>query len=289
MFLRLSLLFLLVSASTLRALPMQTPIEASLFERGILGESRAGGYRMPNSCYLNRCSFRVGFYGDYVFNHYLENSATNQPIECVKTYTNSGYVALNVFDNMDFFATVGATKLLIETPSDTLGFLVLNVGGLSHFDFSSALSWSVGARTTVWQCGGFGVGVEGQYFQTRPTLNFLDVIANINYPTEDVAILYKQWQVGLGACYSYSLFCPSVCLTPYVGLTANWVRIDTNDLGLPVLNSTPAFVVLEEMKSSKIWGFAFGVSCGAGEVALITAEGRFGNEKAFSISGQFAF
>jgi hypothetical protein len=119
-----------------------------------------------------RCSglFNLGFYGDYVFNRYLEidETTSQKDIERGSLFTNSAFLAIDLWNHLEVFTAIGGTYFnIIEIERDT------------HF------TWSIGVRTLLWKCGRVALGGEGSYFATA----FADM-------------KYREWQLGVGATYN---------------------------------------------------------------------------------------
>ena len=276
------LIFLtLLSCGPLSALPIGSPSEASLTPAGMvfpgLGDNRCD----PCLDWCNGISFRFGFYGDYVFNRHLEIDQNNfdDKIDQASLFTNAGYVALNVWDGLDFFATFGTSTFTVEGNTQAFGKLG---NGRLRIEMSPEFSWSFGVRATIWEWGCTSAGVEGQYFCTKPHVRQVTENCETSiYPNSWVRCLYEEWQVGVGISHKINQF------VPYLGVKCSHARIDFGDAELDFGIWKPA--VLYDLESGKDWGFAVGLtylSCGWGTV---TVEGRFADEKAVYVNGQLRF
>lgn len=269
------------------ALPVGNPGEASLFTNGLCWES-TGCCDPCDPCFswCDAWSFRVGFYGDYVYNRHLEaevGGVDTGNLEDAELFTNAGYLALNFCDRFDIFTTLGATSF--RTRQDTMVFT--GVAGVeSDLYFNSAFSWSIGGRATLWQCDCFTLGIEGQYFRSNPELDHsVDYLTGAKTYFDDFDTTYSEWQVGLGVSYRIATSCPTLAFVPYVAVKyskAHWTGDD--DVTLPLLGG-----VFDRFRSDKHWGWALGLSFTMCDLIGVTVEGRWADEKALYVNGQVRF
>ncbi len=259
------------------ALPVGNPSEASLLRDGIIWEGYCGEPCDSYSNLFEAWSLRVGFYGDYVYNNHLEVNSNGPDIEDVEMFTNAGYLALNFCDRFDIFSTLGATNFRLDTNPSAFTALA---GSRLVLETETHFSWSLGARATLWECGCTSLGIEGQYFSFRPDVTRITVGDTTTVYTDDVLSLHlHEWQVGLGISHRINM------LVPYAAV--KWSRTHVNFKNEDEIVETAIF--LEDLKSKNHWGYAVGVSLVDCEKALVTVEGRWGNEKAVYVNGQFRF
>jgi len=268
-----TLLTFLISGSAF-ALPIGNPWEASIMCDGICWEGNCGDYCDPCLSLCDAWSFRFGFYGDYVFNHDMNcDTCEGKPtIHDVEFYTNAGYLAFNLWDRVDLFATLGATRIYIET---NLGFIRPGDNARDFLETDTSFSWSVGGRGTIWECGCLGVGIEGQYFRSKPDINFVREENNSSVYMNGEKLKYHEWQVGLGAAYRINIAYCSTALIPYIGI--KWNRAWLEDIDQ------------DDFKSNRYFGYAIGATLLGCNKGSITVEGRFLNEKAVYVNGQVRF
>lgn len=281
----------LLSCGTAYALPVGNPSEASLFRNGLWWESCCCDPCDPCFSWCDAWSLRIGFYGDYVFNRHMEidsgDHENGADIDTMTITTNAGYIALNICDRLDVFGTLGATTLGICTDATSWGSLAsLN----SELGFETYFSWSVGARATLWQWGCFGIGVEGQYFETRPDLDYFIEYngGTFTYFNNNNGVRYYEWQVGLGASYKIATSCPSVALVPYAAVKWAGSKLSLDNFSF-VDPTSGTSLVLENLEAKKLWGYAIGVSFTLCDLIGLTVEGRWADEKALYVNGQFRF
>jgi len=258
------------------ALPVGNPSDASLLSDGFVQEGFCGDPCDPCLSWCDAWSFRVGFYGDYVFNRHLETDA-DRHIERFNLNTNAGLLVLNVWDRVDVFATLGASNFALSTNASA--FNPALAGVVVDLESETEFSWSVGGRATLWEFGCTSLGIEGQYFAFRPDVTRVTIEDTFsNYPDSDTS--YREWQVGLGISHRINI------LVPYVAV--KWSHQNLSFKGATVtVGGTP--VPLNNLTNDKCWGYAVGVSLVDCEKMSVTAEARFADEKAFHVNAQLRF
>lgn len=270
---------LILTCGTTYSLPTGNPSDASLLCDGLIWEGHCGDPCDPCLTWLNAFSLRAGFYGDYVFNRHLEidRNADDSDIEHTKINTNAAFIAANFWDRFDIFATLGATDLFFETNAGSFGGATIS---RIEIETISDLSWSMGVRGTIWECGCTYFGVEAQYFRTHPNVRRVTISqSDTEYVDDTIAARFHEWQVGVGIAHRINIF------SPYIALKWSNCKVsfnDASDFGF-------AGVTLFDLEAKHHWGFAVGVSLVDCEKASLTVEGRFGDEKAVHVNGQLRF
>ncbi len=286
----------ILSCSVVIALPIGNPSEASLFTNGAWCESTGCDPCDPCFSWCDAWSLRIGFYGDYVFNRHMEvrkhnnGDHTGSDIERTGIFTNAGYLVFNVCDRMDVFATLGATNLHIRTDDEAYDPIENGMLGTeSELAFVTDFSWSVGGRATLWECCCFAIGVEAQYFSFRPRMDYF-----LNYGSGELTYLtnfprahYDEWQVGLGASYRFATSCPTLAMVPYLAVKWAGSRLDMNKTMFQ--DESAVTYTLNGLQSKKLWGYAVGMSFTLCDMIGVTVEGRYADEKAVYVNGQFRF
>lgn len=263
------------------ALPVGNPSEASALCDGLV---------LKGSCCLDPCNpcatwcdaltLRFGYYGDFVFNHHFKVDAhPRNTVDHSTIATNAGYIALNVCDRIDVFTTLGASRFFLESNAITFNTDEIFRGDRFELKTNSKFSWSVGARGTLWECGCTAVGLEGQYFRASPNIERITVGALESvYPNDDQHIKYQEWQIGFGISHRINM------LTPYAAIKWSKSRLGIKNTFFPETST-----LLPDLKTRNGWGYAIGVSIIDCEKMSVTAEGRWGNEKALYVNGQIRF
>lgn len=225
----------------------------------------------------------AGFYGDYVFNRNMEceRSAKDNPnIDDFELTTNAGYIALTLWDRIEAFATLGASSLNLECNRDVFADFG-NANGRFFIYSSTDFSWSIGGRCTALTICDFSLGFEGQYFRTNPSVLRLTSEGNNSTYPSGYNILYTEWQVGFGASY-----CVGPMVRPYMGVMYARAHTDSNDRTITVGGG--AFTI-NDMKNTKPWEYAVGISFPFCDEVAFTVEGRFAGEKALYVNGTIRF
>lgn len=284
---------LIWGSAEINALPVGNPAEASLVPWGIfIPRAPDCNPCSPCFCWFDIWSLRAGYYGDFVFNRNLKidgfGHGEGKGIEKTQISTNAGYLALNLADKVDIFGTLGATSISITT--NELSWVPL-ASSVSQIDWRSAFSWSAGARGTLFRYCGLLFGIEGQYFETRAHLNkFVNIFGTPQYYyfNDQNRMNYREWQIGTGVSYALTCFCPNFSLVPYAAAKCSWARFVTDNFSF-LQSNTEDIVTIYNLKSSKTWGFAIGVTGTYCDMVCLTVEGRWADEKAFYVNGNFRF
>ena len=219
---------------------------------------------------------RLGFYGDYVFNRRLRGNTGEQTltIQRVQLSTNAGLIVLHLWDRLDLFGTIGATKIVVT----------VKVGGFErNLSYFTDPSYSGGGRLTLLDWQGLYAGIEGQYFYTHvkpeqlfspgPTTSF----TSFGSRNED----YNEWQVSLAAAYRFQDFA-HFAFIPYAGIQlarVQWNRAQN------LVGTTRVPDLIQQQTT----GWALGVTGLMNDLIAVTVEGRWANEKALSVIGQLSF
>jgi major outer membrane protein len=270
-----------ISMASAYALPLGNPADPGLYSRGLFFDDCYGYDTCFNPCdpcgcnWLDSLSFRFGYYGDFVYNRHLERDESDDEgdFEHARFYTNAALLVLNFCDRLDLFGTFGATTGAIETQSSTTLTRL-------ELEFASSFSWSLGARAILWECGCTYLGIEGQYFRTSMDLKRLTLAAETSSYPSGVEMRHTEWQLGLGLAQRLNF------LIPYVGV--KWSRV-RGDFDGEIIIIAPPGITPPDTKNKNHWGFVAGVTLLDCELAGVTVEGRWGDEKALHVNGQIRF
>lgn len=279
------ILVICLAFGSLFALPVGNPSEASLYKYGICtGETKSDPCVVVFN-YSDILRIKGGFYGDYVFNRHMEVYTSHDNISDIDQFslmTNAGYIALNVFDWVDFFGVVGATKISITTPESSYS----TGQSVMQLELTDELCWSAGTHITLGRYKCFAVGLEGQYFRTMPRLDSFISLASggVTRFNNTPKIGYSEWQVGLGASYQWQVDC--VLAVPYFAIARARSEALFNDQRFIADGVT---YTLSNLKSKKMWGYSVGMSLVVSEMIGVTVEGRFADEKALFVNGKFRY
>ncbi len=271
--------------SPLFALPIGNPMDPALYNCGLFcGDSFDECCSDPCDLCFSWCdawSVRFGFYGDYVFNRHMELANTGHAdIKEFEIYTNGASITLNICDRLDIFGTLGTSDIFMLGNPNVFG---AGPGEEVRIWTDTDFSWSIGARLTAWACRCWYFGLEGQYFYTKPDITLLTGIEQTLSP-DDASIKFHEWQVGVGAAYLMEVACSGISVIPYAGFKWAGARADFNDAA-----PGGGTFILEKQQNSKYWGWSLGMTVLFCETLSVTAEGRWGDEKALHINGQIRF
>lgn len=272
----------LLGFSQLQALPVGNPSEPSCFYNK---DCERQWYCDACGQYLvfDFFNFRLGYYGDFVFNRHLETVAGRQ-IDYSRISTNAAYLAVNFLETFEVFSSLGASKLSFNTSFGP--FNATNPGPKFDFETSTSFSWSVGARGTIWEWGCLSWGFEGQYFACNPPVKRMFLRTNVDeYPGESSRRKYSEWQVGSGFSYRYNDY-----FIPYIAAKYSSAFWAFHNQFFNLTNSASS-AIIPNCRSSNHWGYAVGVTFApfhCNNIA-VTAEGRFGDETAFYINAQMQY
>ncbi len=273
------------------ALPIGNPWEASLMHEGVFCEGHYADYCDPCTTSFDAWSLRFGYYGDFVWDRNMEidRNEDNAKIRNTAIWTNSAYFALNFWDCVDLFWTLGTTSVDLRATGNvfTPDSLILprDIYLLTETDFS----WSVGLRGTLWRCGCLELGGEFEYFKTNPNINRIFLQNNDTlYLNDGITFKYKEWQFGFAAAYRVNIIDCSTAIIPYFGIKWCGVHVDMDEarVTFPNLGET---ITLHDLQNEWDFGYAFGLTLLGCNKTSVTAEVRLRDEKALYVNGQFRF
>lgn len=273
-----------LSCGTAYALPVGNPSDAGLLRNGLVCEGHYADPYDPCLTWLDVYSFRFGFYGDYVFNRHMEieQDHNDDDIEKTEIFTNAGFIALNFWDRVDLFTTLGMSNIFIDTNNKAFG---LGGSGRVELETDTHFSWSVGIRGVIWRCGCTEIGGEAQYFYTKPRVTRVTVNDTSSVYPNDVSALYHEWQIGVGITHRFPLFIPYLA----VKWSRSQYKLDEAKISGLTIGESTLTATLYDLEGKKDWGYAAGVSFIVCDKASLTLEGRFTDEKAVYINGQVRF
>lgn len=260
----------LVSSGMLFALPTGNPAQPALICREVLWEFLdcfCHGYRPFHGC----VSAHVGLWGDYVFNNHMEaHRDTGSDIERTSTFTNAGYLGLNLFNRMELYATFGATSISLSTNAAAFNG---TDGQRFTLETTTDFSWSVGFSTVIWECDCTTFGFDVQYFTTHPDVRRVSIAdTNSVYPGSHFDAKYWEWQMSVGVAHQIG------CLTPYFAARGGRASINFD-------RARTADFELVPLASKFNGGYTLGVTWAFCQAATITVEGRWPDQKALHVNG----
>jgi major outer membrane protein len=212
--------------------------------------------------------------------------ARDKAIRRTEVFTNAAYLVLNLWDRLDLTTTLGATSIYFVSPDHTFSSIFDPLfNNTTDLMTNTSFSYSSGVRFTLWECGCFALGAEGQYFYTRPKINYTHSNDfSVRYAGKGQHLKYYDWQIGLGSAYRIDIIQRSTAFIPYVGVRWNRARINPGDVRVVL----PSDIFLNQ-REQRQWGYAVGATFLGCNKISVTAEGRFANENAFYVNSQFRF
>ncbi len=252
----------LVAAGSAFASPVLSPAAAAAHTDGLF-------FCDDCSCW----SLRAGFRGDYVFDRHLSSGNLNGfGVNTYSIFANEGVLTFNLWDRLDIYGLVGAASQsldLVATPD-------LVTQHSYQANYSTGTIWGVGARATILEfnlgcCGTSYLGADVNY-ESIGTVSSSSLLVD-GKPAAAPSfggVQYKEWQVSVQLGHKIAM------LTPYIA--AKWSNAHVNFGN-----------VAGASNSGRHWGYAVGVALlDAGRMS-VTAEARFVDESAMTITGEFRF
>lgn len=257
--------------SSIFAAPVLNPADPALNTNGLF-------YCCADSCW----SLRAGFRGDYVFNRGLENPA--QPIDRYSLYSNAGVLTLNLWERIDIYGLVGScsqnfqSKFAITPP----------VAAAVSVDYETRTIWGAGIKLILWEwdwtchCGRSFL-TAGFDYESVSSANANTFVGN-GVLLNTVAIPannYRESQVTLAFGHRIKK------LIPYIAGKWSNARANVNTSTVGVGGGST--LTMQTMSSEQHFGYAIGASLVDVGRMTVTAEARFVDEKAMTITGAFRF
>jgi hypothetical protein len=264
----------------LSALPLGNPLSPALLYDAF------NPYWIYNCCPNARCS--VGFYGDYVFNRHLRvrRAFPERHVDKTRIITNAGILNIDFFQAASLFTTVGTTSINMQ--SAHAAFFPPFPNEIVFLEYDPAISWSVGGRGILWQCGCFSFGLESQYFVTRPSVRSLRPEGRMPIYLKHKRATYWEYQIGFGAAGNYCIGGIGR-LSPYIGF--KWSIVDFHTTGanreLIIIGDRSYF--LRNFENARDLGLCLGLSLALYDTWIATVEGNFADENALSVNIRVRF
>ncbi|MCC5832346.1 MAG: hypothetical protein JJU12_04810 [Chlamydiales bacterium] len=277
----LCLFMIVLPPLSLMALPVGNPASANMLIQGVYCPGRFD--YCDSLRWTDLFSLRVGYCGDYTFDRKMKVDASNRSAHLRKTKicTNAGYIAINFFDRLDLYSTLGASFLKIESLRSA--FLIeADPNALYYIDTTSSFSYTIGADAALFHLGRFVFGVDGKYFYTRPKI---DAVRLEEGPPDyiNARLKYTEWQISAGVSYIVPISC-WIDVVPYGAFKWACAKGDFNRA-----TETSETRTFFDIKNLRHPGYAIGVTLTGCAKWNLTIEGRFYDELAFDFNTQFRF
>ncbi len=284
----------LFTLGKLQALPVLNPTDPTLYTNNYWWDHDY--YYCKYDSWVDRFSLHFGFYGDYVYNRKLGIDTKLEVIDGVTfslgggfiettLATNAGILALDICHWIEIYGTCGVTNLFSKWNTTEFGGILNET--VVDFNFNPEVSYTAGVSVALWECGSFTIGGQGQYFYCNPYLTSVTYYENGSKTNFDHnnRCTYQEYQGAVAAAYTFST--RNFAFIPFGAVDFSGVNWNLNNLVELVLEEeVPNFATAHQ---ERITGWAIGITALLCDLASVTVEGRFANEKALHVNGQLAF
>lgn len=257
------LLALFLSASLLRAAPVENPAAPQLIDKGFF---------IPCDQWF---SIRVGYEGDFVGDARMnQTSGGSGRVDNYTQNTNSGTATFTVVDRLDVYGVFGSSRMQADWRFSTAG-TVNRAEIQSRYRFL----WAVGARGILYEWGCAVLGLGGRYNSSTPKPSWMAINGT---PVSVVGgrVHWREWQIDLDLAYKIELF------TPYVGIKYSNALAKLS--GFPVAIANNGSTSLHMENRSPV-GIVVGCTLSTGKYFMFNVEGRLIDEEAATVSGDLRF
>lgn len=240
-------------------------------------------YCCPDSCW----ALRAGFRGDYVFNRKLEDAA--HTIDRYSLYSNEAVLTLNLWEKVDIYGLVGATSQDWNSKWTDRPSIAAPTVRYESVTYATETIWGAGLKIVLleWDwtchCGRSFISAAVDYEAVNS--------ANCTTGTDNGVVFnqaviphtsYQETQVSLAWGHRVKN------LVPYIGVKWSNARSNMTRTSFTTARS-PAPLVFQDMKSRQHWGWVVGTSLVDVGRMTVSAEARFIDETAMTVTGSFRF
>lgn len=207
---------------------------------------------------------------NYVLVSHRENFPNIEKVNTFRLDSNFAKISFILVQRLEFYGLFGTSQETLKwTSPPKAGFTTMNTK-LSA-DTSSHFSWATGAKVILLEFGRTYFGLDFQFFRINAPGKFSYVLNQLNYPFDfgPTYLILREKQISFAAARKMGF------LTPYFGLS--YLKSELHMKADGVENSL-------YFKNSTKFGLYVGGTLLLTSRFQITAEGRFLNEDAFSIS-----
>jgi hypothetical protein len=220
-------------------------------------------------------TLRFGYYFDNIYKARFQNEVISleSSSSFAKLQNNSAIMAINIKRVFDLYGLVGQARFQFD----------------NTFYSQKNLSWGAGAKWTLLKYKNFRLGLDGKYFHTRQTTDFLvtETMPAL-IATKNFAFIYEEAQGALAVAYEVKPF------MPYAGITYLYARISADPPrgGLLLFAVDPEYprdFHCSRVINTKHWGFVLGVSLVSKEKIALNLESRMVDQNALNVSAEVCF
>ena len=228
----------------------------------------------------------AGFAGNYVFNRRLMLTKSESELPKSEIYTNGANLSYEFFNRVELNAGLGATDFKFNTHLASIS--TENIGNEDIFiDTDTSFSYSVGLRGNAFTFKNITAGLQAEYFSARPKVNSVTdrVFDTILFPNS--RLTYRELQIGGALSYPLAVM-DFATFIPYAGIKYSNVSGRFTDTLIEIAGAEIPFSNLE-LKTDRPIGYAIGATLFNAGTWNCTFEGRFSDERAFSLTTNLIF
>jgi hypothetical protein len=244
--------------------PVGNPFAPSLIQEGFF---------ISKDAWMN---FRIGYEGNFVSDARMKQKQESQGrVDDFSQTYNSGTFTLNFLERIDLFGVFGSARMEADWRiSPPAGATRIEVQ--SHYRFI----WAAGGKILLFDWGNTGLSMGGRYTQNRSNLEWLTSNGALFDP-DAAKFRYYQWQADLSLAHKINIF------IPYAGVKFSRARARIGTvLSTPIATDGGGVI---HMRNRDLVGAVIGVTLTGGQYFMLNIEGRFVDEEAFSVMGEFRF
>lgn len=226
---------------------------------------------------------RVGFRGDYVFDRKLEDSSRSY--DRYSFYSNEGVLTLNFWKRVDLYGFVGATSQDYESK-------FFGTTGTDELiaEFETKTIWGIGLKALLYHwnwgcnCGTSFITADVNYETVgavQPTTFLFDGGSADVVGSGMGSNRFRETQISLAWGHRIKK------LIPYVA--AKWSNAHVSRASILLTGGPGGDVSMSGLDNQRHWGWALGVSLVDVCRMTVSAEARFVDETAMTVTGSFRF
>lgn len=239
-------------------------------------------------------SVKLGYRGDFVFDRKMQYFSFFAPAHITKfsISTNAAMATLNLWKRADIFFYAGAIQPSINEKvlfPPNIPFVGGNTERVTK-RFATRGVFGVGAKAILWKCnwgnpGTTYISIDGQYEKSEPM--------NVRlYALNDMPLTffgrfsmqYREAQIALGLAHRFHN------IIPYTAV--KWSKVKTKDLDFynVFIGFLPTLMRHRWLETNRrSFGYVVGVTLVDVSCMNITAEARFVDERALSVTADLRF
>lgn len=253
-----------LSASATYAGPAGNPSAPQLIEEGFF---------ISRDSWMN---FRIGYEGSFITDGRMkQRTESSGRVDNFRQEYNAGTFTLNILERVDVFGVFGSARMKADWRI-SLALGAARIETQSKYQFL----WAVGGNILLFDWGNTGLGIAGRFTWTNPSLEW-PTSNGTGFATNGAKFRYYQWQVDLALSHRIDIF------IPYVGIKFSGARARIRTLtSIPIANNGAGSI---HMRNRDYVGAVIGTTLTSGKYFMLNIEGRFVDEEAVSITGEFRF